>query len=71
MFVHADMVVQAVMIGLAFASLVTWSVWLAKSLELRAARRRLRADLTAGSRGAVTGRCRVPDRSGRWRLARP
>ena len=47
MFVHADLVVQAVMIGLAFASLVTWSVWLAKSLELRAARRRLLADLTA------------------------
>jgi biopolymer transport protein ExbB len=47
MFVHADLVVQAVMIGLAFASLVTWSIWLAKTIELRAARRRLLADLTA------------------------
>jgi hypothetical protein len=47
MFANADLVVQAVMIGLAFASLVTWSVWLAKALELRAARRRLLADLTA------------------------
>jgi biopolymer transport protein ExbB len=35
MFVSADIVVQAVMIGLAFASLVTWTVWLAKTVELR------------------------------------
>jgi biopolymer transport protein ExbB len=34
MFMHADIVVKAVMVGLAFASLVTWTVWLAKSLEL-------------------------------------
>ncbi|MFD2678059.1 tonB-system energizer ExbB [Camelimonas lactis] len=40
MFMQADMVVKAVMIGLAFASLVTWTIWLAKSLELLAARRR-------------------------------
>jgi biopolymer transport protein ExbB len=40
MFLQADIVVKAVMIGLAFASLVTWTVWLAKSLELLAARRR-------------------------------
>ena len=38
MFMNADIVVQAVMIGLAFASLVTWTVWLAKTLELFAAR---------------------------------
>ena len=35
MFVNADIVVQAVMVGLAFASLVTWTVWLAKTLEIR------------------------------------
>jgi biopolymer transport protein ExbB len=35
MFVNADMVVKAVMLGLAFASLVTWTVWLAKTIELR------------------------------------
>jgi biopolymer transport protein ExbB len=40
MFLHADVVVKAVMIGLAFASLVTWTVWLAKTIELRAGRRR-------------------------------
>ncbi|MCV0396555.1 MAG: tonB-system energizer ExbB [Rhizobiaceae bacterium] len=41
MFMAADWVVKAVMIGLAFASLVTWTVWLAKSLELAAGRRRV------------------------------
>jgi biopolymer transport protein ExbB len=34
MFINADVVVKAVMIGLAFASLVTWTVWLAKTIEL-------------------------------------
>lgn len=43
MFVSADVVVKAVMIGLAFASVLTWTVWLAKSLELMVARRALRA----------------------------
>ena len=28
-----DVVVQAVMVGLAFASLVTWTIWLAKTIE--------------------------------------
>ncbi len=45
MFVNADIVVKVVMVGLAFASLVTWTVWLSKTLELRratqVARRRL------------------------------
>ena len=36
MFVNADIVVKAVMVGLAFASLVTWTVWLAKTIELAA-----------------------------------
>lgn len=45
MFMNADIVVKAVMIGLAIASLVTWTVWLAKTIELgretRFAKRRL------------------------------
>jgi biopolymer transport protein ExbB len=41
MFMAADIVVKAVMIGLVFASVLTWTIWLAKSLELFAARRRL------------------------------
>src|SRR5690606_27412033 len=40
MFMAADWVVKGVMIGLAFASLVTWTVWLAKSIELAGATRR-------------------------------
>ena len=38
MFMAADWVVKSVMIGLALASLSTWTVWLAKSIELAAAR---------------------------------
>jgi biopolymer transport protein ExbB len=45
MFVHADIVVKAVIIGLAFASLVTWTAFVTKSLELQAARRRARRGL--------------------------
>ena len=40
MFMAADWVVKAVMIGLAFASLVTWTVLIAKSLEIAFASRR-------------------------------
>jgi len=47
MFMQADIIVKAVMIGLAIASFVTWTVWLAKTVELIAAKRRLRADLRA------------------------
>ncbi len=45
MFMAADYIVKAVMIGLAFASVVTWSVWLAKTIELLAARSKLMRDL--------------------------
>ncbi|MGT2437439.1 tonB-system energizer ExbB [Bradyrhizobium betae] len=45
MFAAADVVVKGVMIGLALASLMTWTVWLAKAVELAAARRRLRAGI--------------------------
>ena len=40
MFMAADHVVKAVMIGLALASVLSWTVWLAKSLELLGAKRR-------------------------------
>ena len=45
MFMAADWVVKVVMIGLAFASLVTWTVWVAKSLELAGANARARRAL--------------------------
>jgi biopolymer transport protein ExbB len=52
MFLAADMVVKGVLIGLALASFVTWTVWVAKSMELFAARRRARraAEALASSR---------------------
>jgi biopolymer transport protein ExbB len=53
MFSSADPIVQAVMIGLAFASVVTWTVWLAKTIELwgatRSARRGLQTIVNAPS----------------------
>jgi biopolymer transport protein ExbB len=45
MFMSADIVVKAVMGGLAFASLVTWTVFIAKSFELGYLRRRTGAAL--------------------------
>ncbi len=47
MFLAADIVVKAVMVGLAFASLLTWTIWFAKAFELLAARRGLRAAIEA------------------------
>jgi biopolymer transport protein ExbB len=47
MFLNADIVVKVVMIGLALASFVTWTVALAKSLEIFSAKRKLRAALGA------------------------
>lgn len=46
MFIQADVVVKAVMIGLAFASLVTWTIFIAKMMELAVVQRKLRAALT-------------------------
>ena len=45
MFENADLIVKGVIVGLALASLVTWTVWLAKTLELRGARTEVRRDI--------------------------
>ncbi|MDB5514846.1 MAG: exbB, partial [Tardiphaga sp.] len=45
MFLSADVIVKAVMIGLAFASVVTWTVFIAKMIELGVAQRKLRGAL--------------------------
>ncbi|MDH2341078.1 tonB-system energizer ExbB [Bradyrhizobium sp. SSUT77] len=45
MFQSADIIVKAVMIGLAFASLMTWTVLIAKSIELSVASTKLRSAL--------------------------
>ena len=50
MFMSADILVQAVIVGLLFASVITWTIWLAKSMELLLATRRLRDSLAAIAR---------------------
>src|SRR3984957_13778678 len=45
MFLAADVLVKAVMIGLAFASLVTWTIFIAKMIELSLVQRKLRRAL--------------------------
>jgi biopolymer transport protein ExbB len=45
MFMSADIIVKAVMIGLAFASLVTWTIFIAKSFELSIAQGKLKSSL--------------------------
>ena len=61
MFLNADIVVKAVMVGLAFASLVTWTVWLAKTIELRSAKtlalRRIKMLEAGGSLGEALRAC--------------
>ncbi len=45
MYQNADRVVKAVMIGLAIASIITWTIWIAKGFELLGAKRRLRTEI--------------------------
>jgi biopolymer transport protein ExbB len=45
MYVNADPVVKAVLIVLVVASMTTWTIWLAKTIEIAAAKRRLRSAL--------------------------
>ncbi|MFJ9991064.1 tonB-system energizer ExbB [Pseudomonas putida] len=45
MYKNADIVVKAVMIGLAIASIITWTIWIAKGFELMGAKRRLRGEI--------------------------
>ena len=47
MFLQADSIVKAVMIGLAIASIVTWTAGFAKAVELHGVRGRLRRALAA------------------------
>ena len=67
MFLNADIVVKIVMVGLVFASLVTWTVWLAKNLELWKATRNGRAALAvlneARSLAEANGRLGKSDES--------
>ncbi|WP_443136754.1 tonB-system energizer ExbB [Methylobacterium sp. Leaf113] len=47
MFLHADMVVRAVMVTLLLASVVTWAILLVKTLSLHFAKREIRTSLKA------------------------
>jgi biopolymer transport protein ExbB len=52
MFLEADIVVKVVMVGLAIASLVTWTIYLAKSIELFAAKRQALYQLSVLARAS-------------------
>jgi biopolymer transport protein ExbB len=47
MYKNADVVVKAVMIGLAIASIITWTIWISKGFELLGAKRRLRGEIAS------------------------
>jgi biopolymer transport protein ExbB len=53
MFEDADRLVKGVLIGLALASLVTWTVYIAKTFELRTARREVRDGLRILTKAAT------------------
>ena len=42
---NADIIVKIVMIGLAIASIITWTIWIAKGFEVLGAKRRLRVEI--------------------------
>lgn len=63
MFMEADWVVKSVMTGLAAASVATWTIFIAKLLELSGAKRRMTESLAAldGSRGLADANARLTD----------
>ncbi len=74
MFLNAVLPVKLVMVGLAFASLATWTVWLSKTLELwnakRAARRGLEVLASATSLRAAEKELAKQPQQARSPLAR-
>ena len=66
MFVNADPIVKTVIISLAFASIVTWTIWVAKTLEIVMAKRRARASLKLiiGARGLNEAASRLGSETG-------
>jgi biopolymer transport protein ExbB len=66
MFLSADVLVKIVMSGLAFASLVTWTILIAKSVELSVIRRRLSGALKriGNARSLAEAKLALGDRSG-------
>ena len=64
MFQDADRLVKGVLIGLAFASLVTWTVYIAKTFELRTARREVRDGLRILTKAATLAQANEQLRNG-------
>jgi len=66
MFLAADIVVKCVMIGLAFASVLVWTVWLVKTVEILLAGARLRwaLSLIAAQPSLAEARDRLGDQGG-------
>ncbi|WP_339496138.1 tonB-system energizer ExbB [Pseudomonas sp. RA_105y_Pfl2_P56] len=53
MYQNADIIVKIVMIGLAIASIITWTIWIAKGFELMGAKRRLRGEIAQLKKSAT------------------
>jgi biopolymer transport protein ExbB len=53
MFLNADIIVKVVMLGLALASLLTWTVYIAKSIELFAAKQKAQSQLAVLANAAT------------------
>ena len=64
MFLNAGKIVEAVIVGLAFASLVTWTVFVAKTLELRNARSEVRRGLRILNNSATLAQAHEQLRNG-------
>ena len=66
MFLRPTVVVKAVMVGLAFASVVTWTVWLVKSLEFAGAPLKAHARCAASAQaGSLEEAARTRSGAGR------
>jgi biopolymer transport protein ExbB len=66
MFLSADILVKAVMIALALASLTTWTIAVSKTIEMSLARRRLQASLDriSGSKSLAEAQLALGSTSG-------
>ncbi len=69
MFLNADIVVKIVMIGLLVASVVTWTVFFAKTVELRGARNDVRRDLRILNEAATIAQAHEQLRDGNSAVA--
>jgi len=69
MFLNADIVVKIVMIGLLVSSVITWTVFFAKTIELRSARSQARRDLRVLNEAATIAQAHEQLRNGKSAVA--